>query len=260
VYQGSTLTFDFPLQSVPSNVLGIGYRDGIPVHQWFTHVTPGDSVTASFSGFLPSKIIPINKKVANFGVVGLYGDYINGGTGYSLSRFGHWYFSPSSDTNQIPTPGYLDGFDNYWVYAHLNSPRCCEFSETTNFDSFGPVPASIDLPDYTYTLRSQSFRDFSFSFSNDYTYQTAFFSIDGKRSSQSNIWWNVNAPAGDKLVQIQIPDDILSRYPDFKTDQLKLNMLSLVKELNGESYADIYFKPVTFRKHFRKLTYQFEYE
>lgn len=258
-YQGSTLTFNFPLQIIPSNVLGIGYREGVPVYQWFNGVSEGDSIDTSFSGFQPCKTIPVNKMMSNFAVVGMYGNYINGGIGYSLSRYGHWLYSPSSDLTKTPMLGYLDGFDNYWVTVNAYANPAAS-SENVTFDSFGPVPTSINIPDYNYSLTSDGFLNFSFSFSNNYSYQKAFFTIEGKRSSQSNTWWFVNAPAGDRLVEIQIPGDILAKHPDFTTDQLKLNSINLVDELGGDSYAQVFFKPTVFRSNYRTLTYHFGVE
>ncbi|CAN5353805.1 hypothetical protein BH09BAC3_BH09BAC3_09190 [soil metagenome] len=252
-YSNSTLSFDFKLRNDVSDILGVTYRNGVPVHQWFRGVKAGDVINTSVLAFSLSKTIPTTRHLNYFSVVGYAFD--SGSEGYLLSHFEHWFYSKSTDKSKDPQPGYIDGFNRYRVMANTTVSLLDEKWETLAYSKLGTLPSSIKMPEYSLSIANRSIDNFVFSFDQEYTTLSAIFSRNGTAISSSPVIWSVVAPPGARIIKIEFPGEIITKYPAFNADNLTVHFLNLTKEFGGESYESLAFHPFKNRTTYENLVY-----
>jgi hypothetical protein len=229
-YDGATFSSQLNLREDPSDILLATYRDDLPVYQWLNAVKPGVEEMVSFDSFLPMETIPINKQVYLGEVKTMQGTDFS--VGYIFSSMYSRYISKSSNLQELPKLGYLDGFEKYFVHAVLNP-----FHAPTNvyYTKAGTVPSSITFPDYTYSVNNDNLYGLSVTFSNTHSYKLAYFI---QSNSEMQVHWSLHASDTEDFRAPALPGEIMKRYPMLTVEGLKLQFARYTHRLDGYTYED----------------------
>ncbi len=235
-YQPPFFSGEFSLRQDPRSVLIVTYRDGIPVHKWMENVSPGNSMTIDFSTFEPSRTIPINKPVYDGQVrsvlnAGFEGDISQG---HILSALETRRNSLSSADKPVFQLGYIEGFDKYIVGVQEN-PLNTE-GPNVYYAKAGAIPGRIDLPVNTFELGNAEMDRFSYTFTNEYTYKSASFTIENLRELGIN--WSIQAPRGVALKAPALPPSLARLYPELANKKLQLSAIEFIQPLDGFTYQE----------------------
>lgn len=216
---------DVSFSGVPSDFLSTAYRAGVPVYNWARGVKDGDIIKRDFeTDFIP---FPHQRKLDFEGGMDflVYGTDANSATVPILVRS---QFSGTSDAYK-PTIGYVDGFVSYWILV-LNS----QSNGTVSYQSDGEPDLSFTMPTFKFSLHSNGMQDLSFSFSEDYSYyHTSWDYLQGAE----NIRWVFNAPAGEPVKGLSIPNEIKVKYPQIDQSKFMHSSIGFTK-IEGSSYLE----------------------
>jgi hypothetical protein len=215
------------LPQSPADVLVTGYRSGVPVYSWVNALATDDIAEKDFSTF---DAFPRQFKLDYPGVSSGYvvGFYAGNATPY--------YFNNSSQLDQsafktnTPTLGYLEGFDHYQTYVFNQNDN-----GTVNYYKTGSVNTSIVIPAFTFSLTTPDIKNFSFNFSEDYTY----FDAQWQYQEDANwVHWNIESEPGQFSGVTSIPPEIRSLYPQLDFSKLEYFGCTFAKFLDGRKYRD----------------------
>ena len=228
-YTGTNFSSQLFLRENPSRILVTTYRDNLPVHLWLNQVVPDEAVVVSFDSFVPSNTIAINKQVAHGEVKIMKGESF--ATGYNFCNLYSRQISNSSNLDELPKLGYLEGFEKYFVHVVMNP-----FHDRTNifYTKAGTIPTSVDLPVYTYSVINDNLYGLSLQFSNTHDFKEAFFTSS---NAETQVNWTLNASAEENFKAPSIPSEIETLYPMLSVEGLKLNFAAYTHRLDGYTYA-----------------------
>lgn len=237
-YQPPTFVADIRLRENPADILIVSYHNGLPVYKWINDIEPGNEVTVDFSSFEVSNLIPINKPVGRGSVRSIVNpNYIGDiSRGHILSSFNNRMVSLSSATNPTYALGYLEGFDTYFTEVSEKG-YCCETGTDVSYRKLGSIPSSINLPNNSFQLNGTMITNFSYSFTNDYTYKEAYF--ENEESPTLGITWSVLAPKGTKIVTPKLPRELIKLYPEMGNEVIHFSFIEFRQHLDGYTYQDM---------------------
>lgn len=215
------------LPQSPADVLVSGYRSGVPVYSWANALVPDDLVEKDYAVFdAYPKQIKLDYPGITSGSI----------TGYYAGNTTPYFFSNSSQLDQTtfktntPTLGYLDGFDRYQTYVFNQND-----AGTVSYYKTGSVNTSIAIPVFTFSLTNDDIKNFSFNFSEDYTY----FDAQWQYVQESNwVHWNIESEPGQFSGVTSIPTEIRSLYPQLDFSKLEYFGCTLTNFLDGREYHD----------------------
>jgi hypothetical protein len=211
----------------PADVLVSGYRSGVPVYSWVNALATDDMTEEDFSTFdaFPKQI--------KLDFPGVTTGYI---VGYYAGNATPYYFTNSNQLDQTPfksntpTLGYLEGFDHYQTYAFNQNDN-----GTVSYYKTGSVNTSIAIPAFTFTLTNPDIKNFSFNFSEAYTY----FDAQWQYQEATNwVHWNIESEPGQISGVNSIPTEIRSLYPQLDFSKLQYFGCTFTKFLDGRKYRD----------------------
>ena len=214
------------LQS-PADVLVSGYRSGVPVYSWADALMTDDIVEKDFAAFdaYPNQIKLDYPGVTSGSIVGYYAGNL---TPYFLSNSSQ--LDQTTFKTNTPTLGYLDGFDYYQTYAFNQND-----GGTVSYYKTGSVNTSIAIPAFTFSLTNGDIKNFSFNFSEEYTY----FDAQWQYQEDANwVHWNIESEPGQNLGVTSIPPEIRSLYPQLDFSKLEYFGCTFTKFLDGRKYRD----------------------
>ncbi len=218
------------LHTDPSDIIISGYRDNIPVYNWFKNVKINDQVSANWQNFTPCKLIMTDKKLKLFQLTGCptAAEFPI----YTMPSNDLWAGSNSSkDSPTGPRAGYIEGLDHYYSHIVFDRPA----GQSVDYFLAGPPPSgNITYPDYTFQKSGTTDDDLSFSLSVPYTYKRVHFY---NQFTQQSLGWEVYALPDDKVVIPDLPQIILSKYPGLTADKLALGAIEAIQMLLGPEYV-----------------------
>lgn len=237
-YQPPVFNADIQLRENLVNILVVSYHDGLPVYKWLNEIEPGNDLMVDFSSFEVSNLIPINKPVGRGSVRSIVNpSYIGDiSRGHILSSFNNRMVSLSSATSPIYALGYLDGFDSYFTEVSERG-YCCETGTDVSYQKLGSIPSSINLPNNSFQLNGKTITNFSYSFTNDYTYKEAYF--ESEKSPTLGITWSVLAPKGTKIVAPKLPRELIKLYPEMGNEVIHFSSINFQHHLDGYTYQEM---------------------
>ena len=256
-YDGSTFMADMNLREDPMDIFITSYKGSDPVYAWLRDVNVGDSVVLDFDDFSPMTTVPINKSIHNAYIMGQNEPELSARRHF-LSWTEYWRYANYSNPGGNPSIGYIDGFNYYDVYAQIGPMLCCSPHERVAYNKLGTsVPASIHLPDYSFSLSEDNLFSLNYTFDRPYTRKNFNFSID---EADNNLRWNIHAPEGVEIKAPKIPIEIQANYPFLNSGNLPLRTARFVESLDGNTYEDfikIRLEKVFKREPFEELEYFF---
>jgi hypothetical protein len=250
-YTGTDFSANLRIRENPARILISTYHNDIPVHKWLNNLTPGDEIEVDFESFMPSNTINVNKQVAIAQVAAWNEGSL--ATSYRLSDSYFRQLSKSSNFNQLPKVGYVDGFDKYAVGVSLKN---LFEKDNVSYSKFGTVPQAINLPEYTYSINNDNLYGLSVDFSNEYAYKSAYFV---KSVLGSQVTWLLTS-AKEEFKTPFIPTEIIEKNPALNVENLKLQGVSYLHPLDGYSYQNFLnsiFSSSSIRDEYESLHYQF---
>jgi hypothetical protein len=215
------------LPQSPADVLVSGYRSGVPVYSWVSALMTDDVVQRDFAAFdaYPKQIKLDYPGLTSGSIVGYYA---GSPTPYFLSNSSQ--LDLTTFKTNAPTLGYLEGFDHYQTYVlNQNDAGSVSYYKT------GSVNTSIAIPAFTFSLTNGDIKNFSFNFSEEYTY----FDAQWQYQEDTNwIHWNIESEPGQFSGVTSIPAEIRSLYPQLDFSKLEYFGCTLIKFLDGRKYHD----------------------
>ncbi|HEY5751363.1 MAG TPA: hypothetical protein VIU12_35115 [Chryseolinea sp.] len=215
------------LPQSPADVLVSGYRSGAPVYSWVNALITDDIAEKDFAAF---DAFPKQLKLDYPGVTS---GYI---VGYYAGKATPYYFNNSAQLDQTtfqtntPTLGYLEGFDRYQTYVFNQND-----AGTVSYYKTGSVNTSIAIPAFTFSLTNGDIKNFSFNFSEAYTY----FDAQWQYQEDTNwVHWNIESEPGQISGVTSIPAEIRSLYPQLDFSKLEYFGCTFTKFLDGRKYRD----------------------
>ncbi|MEJ1240306.1 hypothetical protein WBG78_19345 [Chryseolinea sp. T2] len=234
---GDTYEANLQLCQLPSDVLLTTYRNGTPVYARIPGVKGGDVLNLDMdTNFTPFE----HQRKLDFGgyynIGWVQGAYIEGNK--YLPQF---YFdlietdrlAGTKDATDQPVIGYVDGFDSYSMYVANAQPSgyVSYFKQGDIEDSFD----SFTMPTFTYKTINTGLRNFTFEFSEDYSYYEANFSNESATLSMN---WSIHTPSGVAVNIGDLPREVLAEYPMIDPDTFWFDGIKLTKVISGESFHD----------------------
>jgi len=215
---------DLSFYGVPSDILLYGWRSEVPVYYMAAGVKSNDIIERDYlTDFIPyPHQLQLNFPGHNSAIIHGY----NSNKTLDMILMDASWPSPGDH----PVIGYLDGFDSYDMVVNN-----VQENGSTTYHQKGAIDFSFEMPTFTISLADNSLRNFSFNFSRDYTYRTAFWAhIAGLEYT----WWTVYAPPGYAVKGLSIPSEILAKYPQLDMNNLTYGSLSFTQVVKGPSYQE----------------------
>jgi hypothetical protein len=223
----NNLEMDLALFGTTGKITVTGYRAGIPVYNRAEGVEEGSIIERDYeTDFLP---FPHQYKLDfegfnNAYIVGL--DPAN--TRQTLLNT-EWLINPSGH----PVIGYIDGFNVYdtqVVNSQVNGQGII-----IHHTLGGPPDFSFSMPTFTFSLSKNDMNNFSFNFSEDYTYLSIRWL---KETPTVSTYWTVYAPPGQPITGLIIPTEIKTKYPQIDPAQLTYRATHFTRIVEGPTYLE----------------------
>lgn len=213
----------------PSDFLISGYRSQVPVYNWARGVRAGDEIyrnfatdftpfphqlTLNFEGKNDALIKGVDKD--NNKVITLLDTDVLSGNG--------------GQPGDHPVIGYLDDFDSY--ETTVTNTKANGLVIYNRVGTFNP---SFSIPTFTFSINKSDLQDYSFNFSENYSYYNAIWEYD---EAPEYTWWSINAPSGTTVKGLTVPDEIAVRYPKIKMSNFKYSLVRFTKAVSGRPYLE----------------------
>jgi len=235
--EGGSFNANIQMCRLPSDVLLTTYRDGIPVYAKITGVKDGDflelDMNNNFTPFEHQRKLDF-KGYSNDGwVLGAYLDDNRKFPALHFHLIDSYRLRGTKDETDQPVIGYLNGFDTYLLYVSNFQPSgyVSYWKQGQIEDTF----ASFTMPTFTYRTLNADLSHFTFQFSEDFTYYSAYFNSE---SAIASMTWSIHAPKGKKVIIGKVPSQILAAYPMIQPETFEYNNCSLTKVITGKSYSE----------------------
>jgi len=234
--EGGSFNANIQMCRLPSDVLLTTYRHGIPVYAKVMGVKEGDFLELDMNNFTPfehQRKLDFKGYSNNGWVLGGYLDDNRKFPGLQFHLIDSYRLSGTKDETDQPVIGYLDGFDTYLLYVSNYQPSgyVSYYKQGQIEDTF----ASFTMPTFTYRTLNTDLRHFTFQFSEDFTYYSAYFNSE---SAIASMTWSIHAPKGKKVIIGKVPSQILAAYPMIRTEAFQYSNCSLTKVITGDSYRE----------------------
>ena len=230
--EGGSFNANIQMCRLPSDVLLTTYRDGIPVYAKVMGVKEGDflelDMNKNFTPFEHQRKLDFKGYSNNGWVLGGYLDDNRKFPGLQFHLIDSYRLSGTKDETDQPVIGYIDGFDTYSMYVSNFQPSgyVSYYKQGQIEDTF----ASFTMPTFTYRALNTDLRHFTFQFSEDFTYYSAYFNSE---SAIASMTWSIHAPKGKKVIIGKVPSQILAAYPMIRTEAFEYSNCSLTKVITG---------------------------
>jgi hypothetical protein len=201
----------------------------VPHYKMLENVNPGQ-----YAYTIPQldnfdKVIDINYKVttsAILAVTGFAADQSVYGSGYSTNfNFGDYMNNVSSSLIKV---GYLNRFPKYRTTFSLSYPGYFMY-----YLEAGGVPSAITMPETLMaTISDKTLAGYAFSVNEEIVYRQVTFDYYPLSSTgESSMSWTINSgPESDFKNLTAAPTQFITKYPQFKTENLKHNASYFYKE------------------------------
>ena len=234
--EGGSSYANIQMCRLPSDVLLTTYRDGTPVYAKVTNVKDSDflelDMDKNFTPFEHQRTLDF-KGYSNYGsVLGAYHDK-SGNPELWFQLIDSYSLSGTNDETDQPMIGYVDGFDIYRMHVTNFQP-----SGYISYSMQGKIEdsfASFTMPTFTYRTLNTDLRHFTFQFSEEFTYYTAYFNSE---SAIASMTWTIHAPKGEEVTIGNVPNELLAAYPMLRPEAFEYTECSLTKVVTGESYRE----------------------
>jgi hypothetical protein len=232
--EGGSFNANIQMCRLPSDVLLTTYRDGTPVYAKITDVKDGDilelDINKNFTPFEHQRKLDFKGYSNNGWVLGAYLDD-NRDPELPFHLIDSYRLSGTKDETDQPVIGYIDGFDIYHMFVSNSQP-----SGHVSYNMQGKIAdsfASFTMPTFTYRTVNTDLRHFTFQFSEEFTYYSAYFNSE---SAVASMAWSIHAPKGIEVNIGDVPAEILTAYPMVQPEAFEYSGCSLTKVISGGSY------------------------
>jgi hypothetical protein len=232
--EGGSFNANIQMCRLPSDVLLTTYRDGTPVYAKITDVNDGDilelDINKNFTPFEHQRKLDFKGYSNNGWVLGAYLDD-NRDPELPFHLIDSYRLSGTKDETDQPVIGYIDGFDIYHMFVSNSQP-----SGHVSYNMQGKIAdsfASFTMPTFTYRTVNTDLRHFTFQFSEEFTYYSAYFNSE---SAMASMAWSIHAPKGEQVNIGDVPAEILTAYPMVQPEAFEYSGCSLTKVISGGSY------------------------
>jgi len=225
----NNLEMGVALFGITGNITVTGYRAGIPVYNSVEGVEEGSVIERDYeTDFIP---FPHQYKLDFEGFNSAYITGLDPANSLRQTLLNtDWLYNPTGH----PVIGYIDGFDVYETLV-VNSQVNGQ-GNITHHTIGGAPDFSFSMPTYTFSLNKKDMNNFSFNFSEDYTYLSILWL--NVTPTVSTVWM-VYAPPGQPITGLTIPNEIKTKYPQIDPAKLTYVATHFTRVIEGPTYLEM---------------------
>jgi hypothetical protein len=204
-------------------------KNRVPRYKMLENVNPGQ-YAYTFSDLKNfDQVIDVNYKETSYCILSVAAVDANQSVydaGYCTNfNLGDYVKSVSSSSIKI---GYLSRFPKYVTTLMLSYP-----GYAMSYTEAGGVPSAITMPEtLTATITDKTLGGYTFSVNEPIVYRQVSFSYYPlTNAGESGMSWQINSPPENDFKNITaLPTQFITKYPQFKIENLKYNSSSFFKE------------------------------